>query len=125
MIHLDTSFLIRALVRGSREDARLRGWLMRNEELRISAVAWAEFLCGPVEPPVLELAAGLLDEPIPFLAEDALGAARLYNLAGRRRGSLADCMVAAVAVRLRAALATSNPRDFRRLGAAGPELASI
>lgn len=89
----------------------------------ISTVAWAEFLCGPVEPPSLELAVELLDEPIPLLAEDAARAARLYNLSGRRRGSLLDCMVAAVAVRLGASLATSNPADFRRFGADGPVLA--
>lgn len=122
MIHLDTSFLIRALVPGSREDERLRGWIATNESLRISAVAWAEFLCGPVEPRALELAAEFLDEPIPFLAEDAAGAARLFNLSARRRGSLADCMVAAAALRLRASLATSNPRDFRKLGTDGPAL---
>lgn len=124
MIHLDTSFLIRALVSGSPEDRRLRGWITSNEGLGMSAVAWAELLCGPVEPRAVELAAAVLDEPIPFLAEDAAGAARLFNLSARRRGSLADCMVAAVALRLGASLATSNPRDFRKLGAAGPELVS-
>jgi len=125
LIHLDTSFLIRALVSGSPEDRRLRDWITSDEGLGISAVAWAEFLCGPMEPHALELAAEVLDEPIPFLAEDAAGAARLYNLSGRRRGSLADCMVAAVALRLGASLATSNPADSRKLGTAGPELVSI
>lgn len=125
MIHLDTSFLIRALVVGSPEDRRLRGWIVGNEGLRVSAVAWAEFLCGPIEPAAVELAGDILDEPIPFLAEDAAGAARLFNLSGRRRGSLTDCMVAAVAVRMRASLATSNPKDFNKLGAAGPELVSL
>lgn len=125
MIHLDTSFLIRALVPGSQEDLRLRGWIGANESLRLSAVVWAEFLCGPLAPAALEMAAELFDEPIPFVAEDAVGAARLYNLSGRRRGSLADCMVAAVAKRLLASLATSNPRDFLKLGADGPELLSV
>jgi predicted nucleic acid-binding protein len=125
LIHLDTSFLIRALVSGSAEDRRLRDWINQNQGLGISAVAWAEFLCGPVVPPALELAAEVLDEPVPFLAEDAVAAARLFNLGARRRGSLADCMVAAVALRLGASLATANPDDFRKLGAAGPRLVSI
>lgn len=48
MIHLDTSFLIRALVRGSSKDGRLREWLKATQPLGMSAVAWAEFLCGPI-----------------------------------------------------------------------------
>ena len=48
MIHLDTSFLIRALARGLPEDRRLRGWLRSQEPLGMSSISWAEFLCGPV-----------------------------------------------------------------------------
>lgn len=36
MIHLDTSFLIRALVRGSVEDNSLRAWLHAGERLAMS-----------------------------------------------------------------------------------------
>ncbi len=39
MIHLDTSFLIRALRRGSPEDRKLREWLGTGETLGMSAVA--------------------------------------------------------------------------------------
>ena len=42
MIHLDTSFLIRALVRGSAQDKRLRGWLGAGEPIGMSSIAWAE-----------------------------------------------------------------------------------
>jgi hypothetical protein len=41
VIHLDTSFLIRALVRDSPEDERLRAWLGAGKPLAMSAVAWA------------------------------------------------------------------------------------
>ena len=54
-----------------------------------------------------------------FVAADASPCADLFNLGGRRRGSLLDCMIAAVAVCADAALATTNPGDFRRFQTAG------
>lgn len=122
MIHLDTSFLIRALVVGSGEDRQLRAWLHDEQAVGISAVGWAEFLCGPVDGALLQLAARVLQEPDPFLTEDAATAARLFNLTGRRRGTLTDCMIAAAAIRAGAALATSNRADFRRFEASGLRL---
>jgi len=122
MIHLDTGFLIRALLRGSAEDARLRGWLLERMPVRVSALAWAEFLCGPLDAEQRALAEHLVGEPIPLLAQDASAAARLFNDTGRRRGSLTDCLIAATALRAGAALATTNARDFRRLQAFGLRL---
>jgi predicted nucleic acid-binding protein len=124
VIQLDTSFAIRALAAGSAEDLRLRKWLASREAIRISAIAWAELLCGPIDPGQRRLAQRFLGAPIPFGAEDAEAAARLFNLSGRRRGTLSDCMVAAVALRLDAPLATANPRDFRRFEPAGLRLAA-
>lgn len=49
MIHLD--FLVRSLGRDSPEDRRLRAWLGAGEPLAMSAIAWAEFLCGRDAPP--------------------------------------------------------------------------
>lgn len=119
MIHLDTGFLISALRRGSAEDRRLREWLAEGEPIGISAVSWTEFLCGPVAPHDVELATRVVDEPVALLAADAAIAAKLYNLAGRRRGSLNDCMIAATALRAAASVATTNVADFRRFGPAG------
>jgi predicted nucleic acid-binding protein len=65
------------------------------------------------------LASHVVGEQVPFLGEDATVAAHLFNLSGRRRGSLADCMIAAIALRLDATLATANPEDFRKLQPAG------
>jgi predicted nucleic acid-binding protein len=124
MIHLDTSFLIRALTPGSPQDQRVRAWLLGGETLSMSAIAWAEFLCGPVEPSEVDLVVQVVSQRLSFTEEDAALAARLFNDSGRRRGSLADCMVAAAAIHARAALATENPRDFRRFEAAGLRLAS-
>lgn len=119
MIHLDTSFLIGALMRGADEDATLRAWIHDGEALGIASLAWAEFLCGPVPPEAVDVAATLLGEPLPFGTEEATLTARLFNESGRRRGSLVDCMIAATAIQNDAALATSNRADFRGLEALG------
>jgi predicted nucleic acid-binding protein len=119
MIHLDTSFLIRALVRHSPQDKLLREWLADKAPLAVSTVVWAEFLCGPVESLDVELAVDVFRERVPFVSDDAVLSAHLFNLSGRRRGSLMDCMIAATAIRAEAALATANPADFRRLESAG------
>lgn len=115
MIHLDTSFLIRALMRGTPQDRTLRRWIGEGETLGMSAIAWAEFLCGPLHPPELALAAAIVGHRRDFGRDDAELAARLFNESGRRRGSLMDCMIAAAALGDGAAVATANTADFRRL----------
>jgi predicted nucleic acid-binding protein len=124
VIHLDASFLIRALAEGTPQDRRLRAWLAAGEALGMSAVAWAEFLCGPVEATDLELVEQVVHDRVPFGEAEAALAARLFNESGRRRGSLADCMIAASAMRAGVPLATENPKDFRRFASAGLSLAS-
>ena len=124
MIHLDTSFLIRAFVPATPEDRRLRRWLSAREQVGLSSITWAEFLCGPVTALAVEEAAEALGEPEPFDGAHATLAAELFNVAGRRRGLLADCMIAAVAIRANARLATSNPTDFRPFTTHGLALAT-
>jgi predicted nucleic acid-binding protein len=119
MIHCDTSFLIRAAVPGTPQAAMLREWVVARRPLRVSTVAWAEFLCGPLEPGQLDSYAALLGEPLPLTAASASLAAEAYNVNGRRRGSFVDCLVAAVALGDDAELATVNPKDFVRLRAMG------
>ena len=125
MIHLDTSFLIRALVPRSSHDRKLRKWLSEGASIGIGAIGWAEFLCGPVEPSQAAVAARFLGEPVSFTAEDAELSARLFNLSGRRRGSLSDCMVAAKALRLDGTLATANVIDFTRFETAGLKVSTV
>lgn len=48
MIHLDTNFLVDALVSTSKQSLLLTTWLESGQELGMSSVAWGEFLCGPV-----------------------------------------------------------------------------
>ena len=114
MIALDSSFLIRALVPGTPEDRALRGWLGRGEQLAISAIAWAELLCGPLTDEQASLAGTVVSAREPFAADDASAAAALFNATGRRRRTFVDCMIAAAAMRRGEALATSNEADFRR-----------
>ena len=125
MIHLDTGFLIRSLVRNSSEDIQFRTWLRSNTEVGISSIAWAEFLCGPVEKNDVALAARILLDRRPFTDEDAALAARLFNISGRRRGTFIDCMIAAVALGVGASLATTNPEDYRRLEPTGLRIITV
>ena len=114
MIHLDTSFLIRALQPGSPQDQKLRSWIAEGQTLGISAVAWTEFLCGPISLFDMSLVTRVAGQRRDFSAEHAAIAARLFNESGRRRGSLTDCMIAATAIADKAAIATANESDFRQ-----------
>jgi len=123
MIHLDTSFLIRALRPGSSQERRLLIWLSGSEPVAMNAFVWAEFVCGPVSPEAAATALGLLGEPVVIGRSAAERAAQLFNTAGRRRGSLGDCLIAATAIEAGAHLATENIRDFERFVTAGLVLA--
>ena len=114
MIHLDTSFLIRALVRDSPEDSRLQEWLKADEPLGMSVIAWAEFLCGPVDDTALSLASLIVKQRLDFTEDMAALSARLFNASGRRRGTMMDCMIAATTIVAGAALVTGNSSDFER-----------
>jgi predicted nucleic acid-binding protein len=123
-VHLDTSFLIGALLPGSDGDRKLRRWLRTGTHVALSAIAWAEFLCGPLDSDQAALASRLVSEILPFTPTDGETAADLFNQSGRRRGTLADCMIAAVAIRAQAELATANREDFRSLVSCGLRLAA-
>jgi|ERR1017187_1732211 predicted nucleic acid-binding protein len=97
MIHFDTNFLIQTVVAGSAAHEKFRGWTQAQEDCNASSIAWAEFLCGPLDAPAEAIARQIFPNPEPFLPADAVLAARLFNQTGRRSRSLADCMIAAVA----------------------------
>ena len=124
MIHLDTSFLIRALHAGSPEDHKLRGWIDEGTPLTMSTVAWTEFLCGPLTESELTLASAIVGQRREFTSEHAVAAARMFNQSGRRRGSLIDCMIAAAALRgRRRPCQRTNAGDFLRLQQSGLTIA--
>lgn len=114
MIHLDTSFLIKALRPGSPESEKLETWARADETITMSSVAWTEFLCGPLDAGAASVAAMLVDRRLDYTVEMAEVAARLFNGTGRRRSSLTDCMIAAAAIAEDTAIATSDVQDFAR-----------
>ena len=122
-IHLDTNFLVAVATHSASEDALLRGWLGQQLSVRTSTVAWAEFLCGPLTPDARASVLGIVGEPIPLTADHASRAADLFSATGRRRGSLNDCLIAAIALQSGAELATSDATHFRRFVTLGLEIA--
>ena len=119
MIHLDTNFLIASLAPLSAESRQVSQWLGAGETVGLSVIAWAEFLCGPVTPQQAALAAAAFPDPVALIPQDAARAAELFNATGRRRGSLADCLIAATCLRLGASIATNNGQDFQRFAPMG------
>lgn len=123
MIHLDTSFLIPALIPDTPQNRQLRSWVSNGEVIVVSSVTWAEFLCGPLSQRDLNAAFQVVDRYLEFTTEHAVIAARLFNATGRRRRMMVDCMIAAVAIVDDAPLATVNIVDFRRFTERGLRLA--
>lgn len=115
MILLDTNYLIRALVSGSIESERIIAWIKSGEDLCSSCICWYEFLCGPVDEEAVDTIFSILDGHIlPFTADQAMEASRLFNETGRKRQLRVDAMIAAAATIANAALATNNNEDFSR-----------
>lgn len=113
MICLDTNYLVCALVPGSPEARAVGAWLKKGERLFTSAVAWYEFLCGPVRAEEVRLVRGLLAGGVSAYDEaQAATSARLFNAAGRARRLRVDAMIAACAIEAGGSLATANRADF-------------
>lgn len=64
MIHVEASFLIPSLARGSRQGAMLSTWLREGRDLGISAIGWAEFPCDPLGAETVDLAGSIAAEPL-------------------------------------------------------------
>ena len=114
MIHLDTNYLIGLPVKGSACALEVDGWLAAGESLAASAIAWTEFLNGPVtSAEVSRVNAVLQSRIVPFGQPEAVLAAELFNKTGRRRGSRFDCLIAATAILAQAEVTTVNQSDFK------------
>jgi predicted nucleic acid-binding protein len=113
MIHLDTNYLIGLAVRGSSPAQNVDQWLAAGEPLAASALAWTEFLNGPVSADEIALVESVIEgNLVAFEKPTAVLASQLFNQAGRRRGSRFDCLIAATAILAGAQLATENIKDF-------------
>jgi predicted nucleic acid-binding protein len=124
MIHLDTNYLIGLLVQGSPQALDVDGWLAAGEALAASAIAWSEFLNGPVTPLEASRVESVLQFRIfAFGRAEAVLAAELFNQTGRRRGSRFDCLIAAAAILSQGEIATANQSDFRTFVPHGLRLA--
>ena len=76
MIHLDTNYLVGLLVKGSPQAEDVDGWLLAGQILATSAIAWTEFLNGPVTPLEVSQAEAVLQSRIvPFGQQEAVLAA--------------------------------------------------
>lgn len=77
------------------------------------SVAWHEYFRGPLLDEDRDRALRVIESRIlPLERSNAEFAAKLFNQTGRRRGSTADCLIAAVAVGHDAELLTRNLSDF-------------
>lgn len=124
MIHLDTNFLIGSVTSPSPYKEQILTWLGAGEIFAISALAWSEFMNGPVDVKDVQTARILLDGRIISLGlDEAEMASRLFNLTGRKRGTQSDCFIAATAICASAPLATRNHKHFLPLVAEGLRLA--
>ncbi len=126
MIHLDTNILIDIVTAHSPQVSKVREWIADGQTLTASAVAWSEFLNGPHSHGQKDAVRAVLGGGIrPFDEEQAELASRLFHVTGRRRGSHADCMIAAAALAKREVVATRNIQDFQRFVPYGLMLETI
>jgi predicted nucleic acid-binding protein len=113
VVELDSNFLVAVLDADSSQSKMLHTWALRGVRIQISAIAWSEYLCGPLDAAVVPLVRKLANSVEAFTERDAELASELFHGIGRRSRSHVDCMIAAHAIRRDAALATLNIRDFR------------
>lgn len=114
MIVLDTSVLVETLGAGGRLRPELRRVFEAGERVVLPTLVLYEWLRGPRIPEELAAQEALLpsDETIPFGADEAALAARLYRDLPRPRGREVDLAIAACALMWNAELWTLNRGDF-------------
>ena len=124
MIHLDTNYVIGLVTSPFALKDQVLAWFKAGEKFSVSAIAWSEFLNGPITHREVEDARGIIEGRIrAFDLREAEMAANLFNRTGRRRGTQTDCFIAATALCAGASFATLNRKDFTPFVAAGLRLA--
>ncbi len=125
LLHLDTNALI-ALADPSGSVVRI---VRRHVESGLlpatSAVAWHEFVRGPLLPDELLRVERVIGARVQVVSRGTAElAARLFNATGRRRASTADCFIAATAIEQEAPLLTHDAKDFKGFVPLGLKLAT-
>jgi predicted nucleic acid-binding protein len=126
VICLDANYLIGGTSKQRPESGHLLAWIDAGETFCAPAPAWYEFLCGPLEADAVEVMKDLGGERIvPFDSDSSALAAELFNKIGRPRTRRVDVMIAAIAIRQGAKLATLNIAHFEPMVKHGLELARV
>ena len=114
MIVVDTSALIDSLVGPKRSAPRMRQLIADGERLVLPALVLYEWWRGPrlAEELAAQEALFPTNAALPFDAEHAADAARVYRTVKRPRGRELDLAIAAHALSLGARLWTLDPADF-------------
>lgn len=125
-LHLDTNLLIDLVTAGSPHIALIRQWLRDGEKLGASAIAWSEFCNGPHSKEQKDAVFNVLEGRVAdFTCRAAEDASRLFHRTGRRRGSHADCMIAAAAMAAGVPVASRNIKDFERFVPFGMKMRAV
>jgi predicted nucleic acid-binding protein len=113
-VHLDTSALVDALTGPRRSLPVLVGLAEEGHRLSIAAVVLYEWLRGPRTREELAVQEDLFPRAraVPFGADQAALASRLYRVTRRARGREIDLVIAATALHDGATLWTLNRADF-------------
>ena len=123
-LHLDTSALIALADPGGAVLIAVHRSCVAGILPEASAIAWHEFVRGPLTSDELLRVERVLDGRVtPVRRSTAELAARLFNATGRRRASTADCLIAAGAIEAGAGLLTLNTADFELFRPFGLQLA--
>lgn len=126
ILHLDTNLLIDIVTAGSPHIAVVRRWLAEGRKLATSAIAWSEFCNGPHSKEQKDAVFAILEKRITdFTWQQAEEASRLFHRTGRKRGSHADCMIAAAAMSSHVPVATRKIKDFERFVPFGLKLEAV
>jgi predicted nucleic acid-binding protein len=124
-LHLDTNALIALADPTQPVVSLVRERVLEGILPEACAMAWHEFVRGPLLPDELlrvERVVGARIRPVTRSTSEL--AARLFNATGRRRASTADCFIAASAIEHDANLLTLDLDDFQIFASFGLNLFS-
>lgn len=115
-LHLDTNCLIDLLLGNNKTHRALKTKLLTGWSCSTGAIAWHEFVCGPLTSEERQDIWDFLEGriiPIDFAIAEL--AADIFNKTGRKKGSKSDIIIAATAIHHKAQLLTWNKTDFKNI----------